>query len=693
MVASVNYAKVGGIKVNKDVEKGCKQLMLNKFETGAGIDLVAQTSWVIGRLVLSEIGQAKGESVFGTKMAQEVLRKCTENGEPMGSSNFKLVHAILDDLNIGWEGGERDGGGLGVLQGAFSAAERYVNEECIENTLLVAEKSVGLNEEESENGEQEEEVDGEDGEDEREEEEEEEEEEDGTYDAEEWEERKRLKARLKRWRAAGFNALYIQGVESNRFKKLMRATELIKKGKRPRGQGGGKVPSKKGAAIKRLTAATMFAKGNKTLTSSKTLGIEAKKPEQRTNFTLRLGQTKEPEVGVVKNEKNEGILWDSTATLETKKKMKRWVEDAMETDSLMSDKLKNVWPKVEVLICRKEEDYIDRELRKINLEIPFIVGLHKEITDRFGENLDGGGEAEADKDFWDRKIEMPVKTHKLDGSLNRNELSLALLTVQKEGQSLSRQLLPAHKKRKSTLGFVNSMMFTKRIGMAWKNATQAKIGGGGEMDALQKVVEELAKKKQKLEIEVSRLRDRERNVLLTRQQMEIRQLEAANDEVKLKLAEDGKEHENEGEKTMFEKLKDEQTIVRKLREEVRKLKDEQHEMEEKLKLVRIGKVSAGEALMTEADRGEMEKSLKKLKKTIRMFQRAIKRCRDQWEELKKAGKIPETSGAKKLRAALLQKKGEAASVGSELPNAFLCDRPNLTSSHHSLSYPFRHSIR
>ncbi|GMH76721.1 hypothetical protein TrRE_jg11912, partial [Triparma retinervis] len=257
-------------------------------------------------------------------------------------------------------------------------------------------------------------------------------------------------------------------------------------------------------------------------------------------------------------------------------------------------------------------------------------------------------------------VELPQRIRKLDGNLDRNELSLSLLNAQKEGHTLTRKLLPTHKKRKSTLGFVNSMMFTKRIGMAWKNATQAKVGGEGNMESLRKVVEELAQKKQKLEIEVMRLRERERNVLLTRQQIEIRELEEMNELVKQKLEEEGAKKEEEEGKTMSEKLKDEHNMVRKLREEVRKLKDEQHEMEEKLKLVRRGKVSAGEALMTEAEKEEMEQSIKKLKRTVRMYQRAIRKCREQWEEMKKEGKIPETSGAKKLRAAMMQKKALAA---------------------------------
>jgi flagellar biosynthesis chaperone FliJ len=106
----------------------------------------------------------------------------------------------------------------------------------------------------------------------------------------------------------------------------------------------------------------------------------------------------------------------------------------------------------------------------------------------------------------------------------------------------------------------------------------------------------------------------------------------------------------------FEKLKEENNMIRTLREEIRNLKDNQVEFEEKLKLVRKGKGDAEELLMSPEDKEEMEENIKRLRRQVRMFQRAIKKCRDKWQEMKNEGKIPESAGAKKLRETLLAKK-------------------------------------
>lgn len=288
--------------------------------------------------------------------------------------------------------------------------------------------------------------------------------------------------------------------------------------KRRRRRGEGTVRKKKQAAIRKVGAATLLMQksgeqGNKGEGRGDEKGQPTQTAQSRKNFTLRLGQIKKEDGAGSKDEaepipEDDHILWDSTSSLETKKKMKRWVEDAMETDSLMLEKLKKIWPNVEVMVCRKEEDYVDRELRKVNSEIPVIGELYKVLKDFYGTGVEGSGEAEKDVEAWNEKVELPPRMRKLDGGLNRNELSLYLLNAQKEGQSLTRKLLPAHKKRKSTLGFVSKMMFTKRIGMAWKVATKEKVGGDSDMEALKRAVGELAKKKQKLEIEVLRLKEK-----------------------------------------------------------------------------------------------------------------------------------------------------------------------------------------
>ena len=100
-----------------------------------------------------------------------------------------------------------------------------------------------------------------------------------------------------------------------------------------------------------------------------------------------------------------------------------------------------------------------------------------------------------------------------------------------------------------------------------------------------------------------------------------------------------------------------------MRLQIRNLKDEEEDYAAKLKLARRGLIAGDEALMSQADKDEMELNLKRLRRQIRVFQRAIRMCRDRWQELKTQGKVPESSGARKLRETILAKRAANAFGG------------------------------
>lgn len=253
---------------------------------------------------------------------------------------------------------------------------------------------------------------------------------------------------------------------------------------------------------------------------------------------------------------------------------------------------------------------------------------------------------------WKSKLDLTV----LSGG-DANDMSISLFNLQKESTSLTKSLLPPSQRRRSTLGFVNQMMFTKRVGAAWKNAIKGKKVG----EDLEKVIQDLTVNKLAIAKEIKRLQDFERDASLSLQQLEILDLQEKNKEIRFKLTAEvnsGNIEADTGEKkkSIFEKLKEENAVIHSLREEIRMLKDEQVDFEEKLKLVRKGGVKGEEVLMSSEDKEEMDLNVKRLRRQVRGFQRAIKVCRDKWTEMKKEGKVPESSGARKLRESIMQRK-------------------------------------
>lgn len=78
------------------------------------------------------------------------------------------------------------------------------------------------------------------------------------------------------------------------------------------------------------------------------------------------------------------------------------------------------------------------------------------------------------------------------------------------------------------------MMFTKRVGAAWKNAVKSKQKG----EDLKKTIQDLTVKKLEIAKEIRRLQESERDATLSLQQLEIKDLEEKNKEIRMKLAEE-----------------------------------------------------------------------------------------------------------------------------------------------------------
>ena len=343
------------------------------------------------------------------------------------------------------------------------------------------------------------------------------------------------------------------------------------------------------------------------------------------------------------SQRNTDLLLDSSIEVELRKRIRDWCSHALEeSDSLLCGDLSAVWKKVKKIVSRKEEQNVDKELLKIRKEADGLEELRGRVTEIFGQK--------GSKTDWKTAVEVSAATNK-EGDLDRNVLSLQLLTLQKEEHSLADD--SKGRKGGRTLGLVSNMLFTKKVGAAWKKAVQ------GKKELTQRNLEALLTKKVKLEMELVKLLAKEKTVILTRQQMDMKDLEESNEKIKKKLADEGAsslDAAEDDQRSIFEKLKEENAMIRTLREEIRRLKDEQLEMEGKLKMVRRGKMNEDEILMSDADRLEMERSIRKLKKTMRAFQRAIRECRDEWENMKKELGLPQAAGARKMRALLMRRK-------------------------------------
>ena len=100
--------------------------------------------------------------------------------------------------------------------------------------------------------------------------------------------------------------------------------------------------------------------------------------------------------------------------------------------------------------------------------------------------------------------------------------------------------------------------------------------------------------------------------------------------------------------------------MNQIRAQIRNLKEEEDEYSAKLKGVRKGLIKGDEALMSAEDKEEMELSLRKLRRQVRVFHKAIRVCREKWQEMKADGRVPESSGAKKLRETLMARRAARA---------------------------------
>jgi seryl-tRNA synthetase len=100
-----------------------------------------------------------------------------------------------------------------------------------------------------------------------------------------------------------------------------------------------------------------------------------------------------------------------------------------------------------------------------------------------------------------------------------------MFNLQKESTALTKKLAPPGARRRSTLGFVNQMMFTKRIGAAWKNAVKSRTKG----EDLKKLVETMQRKRDGLKRELAKAEESLRSKQLTVQQMEIQEVRSGKE--------------------------------------------------------------------------------------------------------------------------------------------------------------------
>ena len=660
LVAIQSMASMAGIKVAAAVEKDVKSLLHSTFESGgASIDTIARMNVVLALVTMTEISGKRAHTPPGFARAMLLLTKCVSTGDTLQGSDLILVQSIVNDAykEGGGEGGESH---LPSIQGVYSTLELFMV-MWIDGAIKSAEKmSKQLMMENREEGEtsassddetdSEEEVFGEEKKEEKKEE----------ADLGAWK-------NSAKWKRKGYEILLLTTHKQDMFNNLAESVRTIKATKKPLQKLKGDASS---VRPELGFSGGTFTKGSPKKQNGRSPSfVERNLPSA--SLGRALGRTiaaaavaSDEQKQEVEEDEEISLILDSTSEVQLTADLKRWCEDALETDSLRAHKLAELWNFVNVFVTRQEETSVTNELEKIEKESILVKNLLTELHRIFGKEdsytkLPG----EEEKRWRDEILDLPEI--KDNGEINRNNYSLLLLELNKESQSLTRKLAPTSNGRRSTIGFVNSMMFTKRVANSWKKNA---LGGGGGESTL-KTIEGLAKRKQEVEFEIVILEQQSKDRILTRQQTEMRNVEEENDNITAQLVQDLGEEALvaivDDKKSSFEKLKEENAMIRQLRKEIRALKDEQIDLEDKLKLVRKGKGDAEELLMSPEDKEEKEENLKKLRRTVRMFQRAIKKCRDKWQAMKREGKLPETAGAKKLRESMVQAKVLKAFGGSK----------------------------
>jgi len=191
---------------------------------------------------------------------------------------------------------------------------------------------------------------------------------------------------------------------------------------------------------------------------------------------------------------------------------------------------------------------------------------------------------------------------------------------------------------------------------------------GGGSSNLARGIEALSRKEAAILAEVKKLEKLEEGLVKTKVQREIDDLASRNKDLEEKVDKEARamrgaakgaggsareggpngmgETTEEDKRTLFMKIQDEQNVIRTLREDIRRLRDEQGEMESKLKLVRSGEGDHEELTMGAEDKEEKDENLRRMRRSVRMFQRAIKQCRGRWDEMKKEGIVQGGGGLK-----------------------------------------------
>ena len=255
---------------------------------------------------------------------------------------------------------------MGCLLGAFDGMWEYVKSECIAGAIKGAEGIVGvdsvkesvLEAEAEERAAENKDEDDDDGDD------------DDPEDAKNVDDSKLVQ----RWKKKGFEFLMVHSNKVDRFRELASVFDKIK------------VTTKVTAGDRVKKAASRINAFRASPKSPKNRPSEANSPSSllpHPKSPKALSSSHSPaESGKLEAAKT--LLWDSSNEIGLRRRLRRWVEDALETDSLVAFGLGELWEKAEGMLNRSEEHMVDKEIAKVEEELKAMRGLDAEAKRVYG---------------------------------------------------------------------------------------------------------------------------------------------------------------------------------------------------------------------------------------------------------------------------------------------------------------------
>ena len=216
---------------------------------------------------------------------------------------------------------------------------------------------------------------------------------------------------IKRWKEQGFEFVDVRHVEEDFTDNLELNESRHQQTQQKKGEGK--------RNIKSMVKMMGIGSGG---------GAAASKMSSIAQRASKAGHDKKKQRGKGKDDNGGKLLLDSSKEYDLLKKLKRWSEDALETESLTCFELGELWTQVEHMCSRDEEHLVDKELARLETEGKVLEAVKQGVRKVYGveeEEVLVTGEQAFEK--WKDKLDLSVLE-----SGSGSDMSSSLFSLQKE---------------------------------------------------------------------------------------------------------------------------------------------------------------------------------------------------------------------------------------------------------------------